>query len=76
MVLHSNILFWISIILGFVDLAEAYLHQFKWGHGFLSLNDELLTLYAECSTSADVLKVQDSYLKKIEDEYNAEKGKK
>ena len=68
-------MFYISIILGFVDLAEAYLHQFKWGHSFLSLNEELLTSYSECSTSKDVLEVQDNYLKKIEDEYNAEKGK-
>lgn len=61
-------------ISGFRDLAEAYLHQFKWGHSFLSLNDELLTSYSSCTTSEEVLKAQECYLKKIEDEYHSTKG--
>lgn len=64
----------VFFIAGFVELAEAYLHQFKWGHSFLSLNDELLTSYASCATSVEILKVQENYLKKIEDEHNSAKG--
>ncbi|XP_035204951.1 18S rRNA aminocarboxypropyltransferase-like, partial [Stegodyphus dumicola] len=58
---------------GFADLAESYLHQFKWGHTFLTLNQELLSSYANCTTSKDILIIQDDYLKKLQDERNAVK---
>ncbi|KAG8199579.1 hypothetical protein JTE90_009416 [Oedothorax gibbosus] len=61
-------------ITGFKELAEAYLHQFKWGHSFLSVNEELLSLYSSCSTSEEVLSAQESHLKKLEEERNADKG--
>ena len=35
------------LISGFRDFGELLLEQFKWGHGFLSLNRYMLILYAE-----------------------------
>ncbi|GIY11390.1 18S rRNA aminocarboxypropyltransferase [Caerostris darwini] len=61
-------------ITGFRELAESYLMQFKWGHTFLSVNDELLSSYSSCSSSEEVLAVQSKYLKELEEERNAEKG--
>lgn len=58
-------------ITGYQELAEAYLKQFKWGHGFLSLNDEVLSLYANCANSEEVLKVQSSYLDQLAAERSA-----
>lgn len=60
-------------ITGYQELAEAYLKQFKWGHGFLSLNDEPLSLYAKCVDSEEVLKAQSSYLEKLCAEHSAER---
>lgn len=61
-------------ISGFSELSDAYLHQFKWGHSFLSLNNELLTSYSLCTSSAEIVKVQENYLQKIEEEHNASRG--
>lgn len=61
----------VFFITGFTELSEAYLHQFKWGHSFLSLNNELLNSYSSCTSSAEILKVQEDYLKTIEEEYNS-----
>ncbi|CAD5124403.1 DgyrCDS12688 [Dimorphilus gyrociliatus] len=49
-------------IIGFKDSAEELLHKFKWGHGFLSLNEELLDLYAGCPNSEQVIKAQEKFL--------------
>ncbi|GFR30686.1 ribosome biogenesis protein TSR3 homolog [Trichonephila clavata] len=61
-------------ITGFEELAESYLKQFKWGHTFLEVNEELLSSYSSCVSSEDVLSVQENYLKKLEEERNADKG--
>lgn len=42
--------------------ARYYMGKFKWGHSFLSLNEELLEAYAACSNSVEVVAVQDKYL--------------
>ncbi|GBN25881.1 Ribosome biogenesis protein TSR3 [Araneus ventricosus] len=61
-------------ITGFNDLAESYLKQFKWGHTFLSVNEELLSSYASCSSSEEILSVQAEYLRKLDEERHADKG--
>ena len=52
-------------IVGLQEEAEAVLAKFKWGHSFLSLNKELLREYAACSSSDEVIAVQDSYLAEV-----------
>ncbi len=45
-------------ILGFKEQADDMLSLFKWGHSFITLNREWLDSYAECSTSSEVVQVQ------------------
>jgi len=49
-------------ITGYKEIAKKYLDKFSWGHSFLSLNDELLELYAKCKDGDEVIKVQDEFL--------------
>lgn len=53
-------------ITGFKEIGEILLKKFKWGPNFFELNEELLDAYANCDCSADVIKSQNTYLKKIE----------
>ncbi|XP_062548167.1 18S rRNA aminocarboxypropyltransferase [Armigeres subalbatus] len=55
-------------ITGFKDEALWYLNKFSWGHSFVELNQELLDLYAACSSSKEILEVQNKYLEKAEAE--------
>jgi len=48
--------------------AKFYLSKFSWGHSFLELNEELLELYANCKSSAEILEVQQKYLEDTEKE--------
>lgn len=61
------------IFSGFSDLAEYYLNKFKWGRGFLSLNDDLLNRYARCSNGTEIIQVQNDYLQ-MANKCSAEKG--
>ncbi|MCO5578268.1 hypothetical protein L7F22_032107 [Adiantum nelumboides] len=49
-------------ICGEEQTSETLLSKFKWGHGFLSLNRELLEAYKDCSTGAEVVEVQNAWL--------------
>ena len=40
--------------------------KFKWGPGFLTLNEDLLDIYAACSDSTDVIRRQKQHLHKLE----------
>jgi pre-rRNA-processing protein TSR3 len=60
-------------IAGFPDDAAFCMSKFKWGQGFLDLNEELLTMYAACKDGAEVVEVQNAVLKRWEAE-RAEKG--
>lgn len=55
-------------ITGLKDEAKFYLSKFSWGHSFLELNEELLELYANCKSSAEILEVQQKYLEDSEKE--------
>jgi len=55
-------------IVGRRDAAQKYLAKFKWGHSFLSLNEELLDRYAACSDGAQVVAAQNEFLAKEEEE--------
>ena len=52
----------VLMITGFPKEAKYYLSKFSWGHSFLELNDELLTLYSKCESSQEILDVQKKYL--------------
>lgn len=47
---------------GHDSLATAFLSKFKWGKEFLSLNQEFLSKYQECKTSAQVIEYQESFM--------------
>lgn len=49
-------------ICGDEENANLLLGKFKWGHGFLSLNRDLLDRYAACSNGAEVVAAQDLWL--------------
>ena len=45
-------------ILGMTEEADDVMSVFKWGHSFITLNREWLDSYSECSTSVEVVQVQ------------------
>ncbi|KAJ1529601.1 hypothetical protein ONE63_006370 [Megalurothrips usitatus] len=53
---------------GFKSEAMLYLGKFKWGKSFITLNQELLDLYAACKNSAEVVAAQNSYLEREQQE--------
>lgn len=63
----------IFYITGFPEHGEALLGKFKWGHAFNKVNGGLLTRYAKCKDSAEVLQVQNEYLKKLEEDERIKK---
>lgn len=56
-------------IVGHDDWAEQLLSNFSWGLTFLDINRELLGVYQQCSDCESVMKAQEEWLKKAEDEY-------
>ncbi len=50
-------------IMGFPDDAEDIMSVFKWGPSFITLNREWLNSYAACSSSTEVVQVQDEIMK-------------
>ncbi|MFP4005199.1 MAG: DUF367 family protein [Candidatus Hadarchaeia archaeon] len=49
-------------ILGMKDQAVDLLEGFKWGHTFFELNKEPLELYSNAGDSAEIVKIQESYI--------------
>ncbi|KAI8143297.1 hypothetical protein BJV82DRAFT_612216 [Fennellomyces sp. T-0311] len=56
----------IFYITGFPEHGDALMGKFKWGHAFAKVNGPLLEKYAQCTDSADVVRVQNEYLEEIE----------
>jgi len=54
-------------ILGYKMEGKRILSKFKWGHSFLSLNEEILDEYADAKTSKELLKIQKEYFKEVLD---------
>jgi pre-rRNA-processing protein TSR3 len=54
------------IICGEEDTGLELMNQFKWGHGFIELNEELLTIYRGCANSAEVVAAQNDYLQSLD----------
>ena len=59
------------IIAGFRAEGEEIMSKFKWGHGFLTLNDELLRRYEACSSGEEVIAVQGEWMAMMEAEQQA-----
>ena len=49
-------------ISGYREAAELLMNKFKWGHGFITLNRDLLESYAVCTTGEEVLSTQNRWL--------------
>ncbi|RQG92796.1 DUF367 family protein [Natrarchaeobius halalkaliphilus] len=45
-----------------LEHAESILEPFRWGETFLTLNEEPLRRYSECTDSSEVVAVQEEYL--------------
>jgi pre-rRNA-processing protein TSR3 len=58
-------------IAGRKNEALAVMSRFKWGHAFVSLNEELLDRYAACSTAAEVIQAQNDHLQSMREESEA-----
>lgn len=50
-------------IVGYKEAAKFYLNKFSWGHSFITLNKELLDLYASCKDGQSVVEAQNNYIK-------------
>ncbi|MFW9788972.1 MAG: DUF367 family protein [Candidatus Thorarchaeota archaeon] len=50
-------------IIGMPEEAEDVMSVFKWGGSFITLNQEWLDSYAECTTSGEVIQVQQEIMK-------------
>jgi pre-rRNA-processing protein TSR3 len=61
-------------ITGFADVARLYMGKFKWGHSFLSLNQDLLDRYSACGSASEVVQCQNDFLAKEEEEYRTRRN--
>ncbi len=55
-------------IAGFKDEANTLLSVFKWGHTFIEINYEMLESYANAKDSADIVRLQNSFIGNIKKE--------
>ncbi|KAJ3297314.1 ribosome biogenesis protein tsr3 [Borealophlyctis nickersoniae] len=55
-----------GLTVGFKEYGDKLMEKFKWGHAFWEINEHLLTLYAGCQTSTDVIDAQNKYLEQVE----------
>ncbi|ODV88405.1 hypothetical protein CANCADRAFT_16448, partial [Tortispora caseinolytica NRRL Y-17796] len=55
-------------ITGHRDWAAEILDHFSWGPAFLSINEELLNVYASCTDSRSVKEAETRWLEKLEQE--------
>lgn len=53
-------------IAGFKEEAAGLLSVFKWGHTFIEMNRELLEKYAKAKDSAEIVELQNRFMKNAE----------
>ena len=49
------------------EVAEAYLKRFSWGLNFITINKEVLDIYANCKDGQDVVDKQNQYLQSLKE---------
>ena len=54
------------MITGFTELAQKYLSKFKWGLGFIQLNEEYFDKYNVCMNSTEVVKTQNEFISQMQ----------
>eukprot|EP00878_Enallax_costatus_P003511 GHUV01003725.1.p1 GENE.GHUV01003725.1~~GHUV01003725.1.p1 ORF type:complete len:354 (+),score=113.54 GHUV01003725.1:167-1228(+) len=52
-------------ICGLQQEAHSIMDRFKWGHSFFSTNSELLEVYSQCSTAAEIIAAQNAWLEEV-----------
>jgi Ribosome biogenesis protein, C-terminal len=62
----------VVVFTGREDWCDILLNKFKWGHSFKDLNLDLLKKYQACSTSAEVIQVQNEHMRKLDEEVENE----
>ncbi|EPX74455.1 ribosome biogenesis protein [Schizosaccharomyces octosporus yFS286] len=60
-------------IVGYKDEARLLMENFKWGHAFFDVNEELLDIYASCKDSDDIQQKQKQYLEDMEESYREQR---
>ena len=60
-------------ITGYKQEAKLYMEKFSWGPSFLELNSEYLEKYSACTSSKEILDVQQMILEELEEEHNRKK---
>ncbi len=55
-------------LVGERELGAALMSKFKWGPNFFKLNAEVLELYSQCKTSAELVARQRDYIERVERE--------
>lgn len=55
------------MLTGFFDYGLEVMNQFVWGNAFITINKELFDKYQLCNTSAEIVKVQNDYIKEAEE---------
>ncbi|KAI9221113.1 hypothetical protein BC828DRAFT_347541 [Blastocladiella britannica] len=56
-------------ITGFKEYGDELMSRFTWGHAFYGLNETLFERYAACKDSAEVVEVQNAYMRELEAEH-------
>lgn len=62
-------------IVGYPAEAETLMNEFSWGPEFLKINLDILTQYAQCEDSTEVVATQNAYLEQCQAESLARKNR-
>ncbi|KAL2316294.1 18S rRNA aminocarboxypropyltransferase [Schizosaccharomyces pombe] len=61
-------------IVGYPDEARLLMDNFKWGHSFFEVNEELLDIYAQCHDAQDIQEKEKKYLEEMEASYQEQRN--
>ncbi|EPY54180.1 ribosome biogenesis protein [Schizosaccharomyces cryophilus OY26] len=61
-------------IVGYKDEARLLMENFKWGHAFFDVNEELLDIYAQCKDADEIQEKEKQYLEDMEASYHEQRN--